>query len=530
MPDIFISYSRRDKEYVWRIFEALKLAGLDVWIDLEDIPKGEDWEQEIYRGILSTDAFLFMISPHSLRSEICNREIEHALEYGKRILPIIICDVDEREVYGLTDCFLLEETKVQVRRINFLFCREARDDFGKALEEIQETIRTDYAWVRYHTDLQEKSQAWKENQDSSLLLRGKALQEAEQQLAGTRLSPLPTDLQRQYVLKSRHQADRIRRGVTSGAIAVAAIMLVLAVVALFQRSEAVKQARIALSRQLVAQAQTINATRSSKQFIAVLLATKSMDLLPSSEASQVLLGNLTGHAVYSLNQSQEGDVIAIAYSPDGKYLASAGGKVVHILEAATGKEIGKVQQDDTVYAVTFSPDGRLLASGGRDQTVRIWDPQTGKELHRLQQDGEVRDVVFSPDGKALAGGGFKAIRIWDTRTGDEVAKLAIKNTGPIWKLAFSPDGKWIASADAKTARVWDAAKGKEILRRKSRGELKTVAFSPDSKYLVSNCDDMSACVWEIESGQEKARMAHGGTVMSAVFSHNGKLLATGSRD
>jgi WD40 repeat protein len=329
--------------------------------------------------------------------------------------------------------------------------------------------------------------------------------------------------------KERSRAARQQRVVWTS-VGVAITVLFLAIASLIQRNQAVKEVQIALAFQLVAQAQSLEIIRSSKEMIAVLLATRSMEILPSSEAAQVLLGNLTGHAVYSLNQSQEGDVIAIAYSPDGKYLASAGGKVIHILEAATGKEVSTVQQDDTVYAVTFSPDSRLLSSGGRDQTVRIWDPLTGDELHRLQQDGEVRDVVFSPDGKTLAGSGFKAIRIWETGTGTEVGKLVLKNTGPVWDLAYSPDGKWIASADAKTARVWDAAKGEEIFRKESREELKTVAFSPDSQYLVSNCDDMSACVWEVASGEEKARMAHAGTVMSAAFSHNGKLVATGSSD
>ena len=184
-------------------------------------------------------------------------------------------------------------------------------------------------------------------------------------------------------------------------------MVVLAVFAIVQRNNALQQAQIALARQLVAQAQTINATRNSRQIIAVLLATRSMQILPSGEASQALLGNLTGHATYAINRSQEGEVRDVAFSPDSKLLASASGNTILIVETISGKEIVSMQQDDVVYSLAFSPDGKYIASGGRDQTVRIWDPITGAEIFKLAQDGEVRSVAFSPDSQYVAAGGLK---------------------------------------------------------------------------------------------------------------------------
>jgi hypothetical protein len=92
MSHIFISYSRKDIDIARRIVEALAAQGLDTWIDWEDIPKTVDWEEEVYRGIEEADAFLFMISPDSVQSEMCNKEIAHAVKNGKRIIPIIIRD------------------------------------------------------------------------------------------------------------------------------------------------------------------------------------------------------------------------------------------------------------------------------------------------------------------------------------------------------------------------------------------------------------------------------------------------------
>lgn len=69
--DIFISYSRRDKEFVARLHAALAALGRDAWIDWEDIPLTAEWEAEIYAGIEGADAFVFVLSPDSIRSEIC---------------------------------------------------------------------------------------------------------------------------------------------------------------------------------------------------------------------------------------------------------------------------------------------------------------------------------------------------------------------------------------------------------------------------------------------------------------------------
>jgi hypothetical protein len=89
MAHIFVSYSRKDIDFVGKIVQALVEKDLDTWIDWKSIPKGEYWEQEIYGGIEEADAFLFLMSPDSVRSQMCNREIGHAVENSKRILPII---------------------------------------------------------------------------------------------------------------------------------------------------------------------------------------------------------------------------------------------------------------------------------------------------------------------------------------------------------------------------------------------------------------------------------------------------------
>ncbi|RMG79160.1 MAG: toll/interleukin-1 receptor domain-containing protein, partial [Chloroflexi bacterium] len=82
--DVFISYSRRNKEFVQRLDQAFKAEGLEVWVDWEDIPPTADWWKEIQAGIDAAEAFVFIISPDSIRSEVCAQEIEHAIATNKR--------------------------------------------------------------------------------------------------------------------------------------------------------------------------------------------------------------------------------------------------------------------------------------------------------------------------------------------------------------------------------------------------------------------------------------------------------------
>jgi HD-GYP domain-containing protein (c-di-GMP phosphodiesterase class II) len=202
MSHIFISYSRQDINFAQKIVDALAEINLDTWIDWKSIPKGEDWEQEIYRGIEEADAFLFLISPDSVASEMCNKEIAHTVKNNKRVIPIVIRDADIKH-------FLHEISRNEISRRNWIFCRDGLDNFDKAIEGTRETIHTDYEWLKYHTELQVNALKWERKKDASWLLRGQELQEAEQKLATTdnRKDPQPTVFQRQYVLASRKDED-----------------------------------------------------------------------------------------------------------------------------------------------------------------------------------------------------------------------------------------------------------------------------------------------------------------------------------
>jgi RNA polymerase sigma factor (sigma-70 family) len=150
-------------------------------------------------------------------------------------------------------------------------------------------------------------------------------------------------------------------------------------------------------------------------------------------------------------------VYDVAFSPDGKRLASAGGEeflrdgqrdgTLRLWDATSGKQVAAIQgHAGTVTSVAFSPDGKTLASGGFDRTVRVWDVATGRALFLFKgHTGLVRCVAISPDGKYLASGGFDGtVKVWDLATGRELARLK-GPAGGVMSVAFSPDGRVLAA-------------------------------------------------------------------------------------
>jgi WD40 repeat protein len=118
---------------------------------------------------------------------------------------------------------------------------------------------------------------------------------------------------------------------------------------------------------------------------------------------------------------------------------------VRLWDPATGQPTGTLEgHESTVYGVAFSPDGRLLATGGDDGTVRLWDPATGQPTGTLEGHADtVNDVAFSPDGRLLAtGSDDRTVRLWDTRTLALVSQLKIGVS--VAALAWGPEGIAVA--------------------------------------------------------------------------------------
>ncbi len=291
------------------------------------------------------------------------------------------------------------------------------------------------------------------------------------------------------------------------------------------------------------------------------------------------LSGMGGEEGNQLPFEHTGPVHCVAFSPDGKTLASGGyydrGTTVRLWETATGKHIrllhsvegemnslesiafspdgrtlavgwgaGGISLSDTksdalpqhlgrgmrmrrVLGLAFSSDGALLASCNMDETVHLWDMKTNKLLRTFTgHKDDVFSVAFSPDGETVASNGKESVRLWRTK-GEEDLSSIVTHTA-ILDVAFSPDGKTLVSGNEdETVRLWDTKTGKPLTTLIGHEDkVSNVAFSPDGKTLASVGDD-TVRLWDTKTGKPLINLiGHKDRVLSVVFSPDGETFAT----
>jgi YD repeat-containing protein len=224
-------------------------------------------------------------------------------------------------------------------------------------------------------------------------------------------------------------------------------------------------------------------------------------------------------------------VEAISLSPNGNFLATAGRDYTARVWDLTGESANvwqkdRLAHDDYVVSVAFSPDGRYLATASWDKTARVWDLTNAQQVMRIPHESEVDAVAFNPDGSLLAtASSDKMVQVWDLPSGRMVAP-PLKPEGAIRALTFSPDGKYLAAAgEGKASLLWEVPSGRRIASMIHTGSVTGVGFSPDGRYLAT-VDHETVSVWITPSGKKEAQMPGDGLVKAMAFSSDGKLLAT----
>jgi WD40 repeat protein len=577
MTQVFISYSRKDQAFVRRLHNALENMQRDTWIDWSDIPPTSDWWNEIRTGIEQADNFVFIISPNSIASPICQMEIDYARSCSKRLVPIVLIQTDEKSAFAALAAHNLDENTrallagrdplvlardnwQALARHNWLFFEDSQD-FDTTFNRLIQALDTDIDYLRNHTRLLVRAREWvSKEQNPSFLLQGAAISEAESWLGNTAgKEPPASALHITYITASRKAATRrqqVQLAAVTLALVVTAALAILAVLlglsaetqrilasdnastAIAARATSERSAVESRSLALGAIARQLFASQDPDYARAYALAANQMTAPPQQAITDLYqvgyapgtIRILTGH---------HSQVNSVAFTPDGRALSGSADGTMILWDVQGEKPIRQFKgHDKAIWSVAVSADGQYALSGSADNTLVLWDIATGALIRRFAGHSDVvTSVAFSPtDPYVLSGSRTGWLILWDMETGQQKYQME-GHQSSVSSVAFSPDGQMIVSGARDSIILWDVKTGTILSRLAenllSASAVTSVAFSPDSDYayVVSGSADHSVTLWDRATGQPiRHYFGHEDFVFSVGFTPDAQHIISASAD
>jgi WD40 repeat protein len=384
------------------------------------------------------------------------------------------------------------------------------------------------------TPLRAAARRWQATEDASLLYRDVALQEAQDWLGTHANDAEPYEIAfieaSVEAERTRERQRRLRTTITAIAGLIAIIMGFLARLAYQGQVRAEEQTRIALSRQLAAQAQ--NEQYSNNPDLALLLAIEAVrveDTLEALSALRIVLAQPQGtiHLLQhdtSVSHARwdhaEARIVTFDTSGQGWIWDAATGERLHALDGST----------TSILEAAWSPDDEYVAAVSMDGTARVWAAATGDLVLETQaHQGYAYTLAWSPDSDRVATTGGDALaRVWDIATGETVMTLE-GHAATISVITWHPmDDQILTTSWDGTAALWDAEAGTRVLTFTGHTDaIQSAAWSPEGTRVLSAGRDTIARIWDTETGAETVALkGHMGQIRHAVWNHAGTQVLT----
>ena len=490
MGHFFISYAREDGDFVRRLHDALTGEGRETWVDWEGIPPSDKWMARIEGAIDEADAVLFVLTPDSAASQVCQQELDCAVDHNKRLIPILRREVDE-------------PVRKELAELNWIFMRDS-DPFEVGLSTLIEAADTDLEWVRTHTRLLVRAVEWdRMGREPSLTLRGKDLGAFEDwAAAGQSKEPRPTALQSEYLLASRRAVTRRQRMLFAAGTVALTVAAVLGTVAWFQNAERARQAEIVAARALLSRSEAARdmpgdegSARASHadalRFAAQALGRLARVEAPIADADLALRKSYATLEKWREDELPNARIEALALDPSGRFLLRyhEDGEIVRreigtAEDGTTCRRRPNASETDVTVATSAGGGFVALAFGTRGDdealnALEVWDIEACDRLTRAPL-AMFSGIGLSRDGRRLVTVSRGEARIVELETGE--ARALAPTLGAVRDAAFSPDATALVlytrnRGESETfVRVVDAGSGAERDSWQYDGRIRRVAW------------------------------------------------------
>ncbi len=526
---VFVSYSRDDLDFVSRLHGELEERGVGVHLDREDIEKGEDWWERLQQLIAESDTVVFVLSPASVDSDVCQREVTFAASMNKRLIPLVADVLGELRPPGALE------------RLNYVFFvpnprAGATGDFSTAIDELLVALRSDISWIREHTRLGAIARRWaSQDHPRDLMIRGAELAAAESWLASRpQDAPAPSDAVRRLITDSRRAATRRQRQWITGSLGVAAGAVSLAAFALIQWNLAEVRLRTSTAQRLAVESQAAlfealepggmvrpDVDRST------LLALESLRTERTLEADRALRSSLVNLPGPSREIRIPRDQELLALGPGAGWIAVGGfDQVAVITDGAedprppSPEERIWIESETARFSTLFGAGDEDFGThpayavrhilepgeGHNGRELELIDRTNGERLAIVPQEWSTARSLFRVDGAFLmtVTGWVSAdpedpsatrlfgstFYVWDVPGARLRSEMSFAGRGGVQTAAIDPEGAWIAlqtDYDAAGSTIvvmpiWPDAVESEACRRLRRNLSQTEV----DRYLASS--------------------------------------------